>query len=129
MANKKTDNPLPTNAQRRFSKRGEGFTSFEQGESIRGKFLSVKEKAIRDRGTGESKTIRIYSIQTDKGVATIGSRTLLDDCFDEVCAYVGGWEKLVGKEVEFQRGKDVETDDYKEGKVENKLGTYDIILY
>lgn len=131
MANKnqKTDS-LPAGA-RRFSRRGEGFTSFEEGESIRGIFVGVKEKSIRDRDKpGEMKTIRIYSIKLSSGeMATIGSRTLLDDCFDDVCANVGGWEKLVGKDVEFVRGKDVETEDYKDGKFDNKLGTYDIIVY
>lgn len=119
---------LPAGA-RRFSRRGEGFTSLEPGETIRGKFMYVKEKTIRDRQSGQMKSIRIYSIQKPDGVAQIGSRTMLDDCFDEVSAFYGGWEKLVGKEIEFIRLEDVETEDFKDGKVDNKMGTYDIIVY
>lgn len=131
MDNKKTDKPLepkplPAGA-RSFSRTGEGLTSFVEGESIRGKFLHVKEVSIRNRRSGvvgDTKTIRVYVIeQTDGHTARIGSRRLLDDAFDELCAVVGGWEKLVGREVEFRRGEDVETQD------NNRLGTYEIILY
>jgi hypothetical protein len=59
----------------------------------------------------------------DGSMARIGSRALLDDAFDEVCGVYGGWEKLVGKDIAFNRGEDVETS---EG---NPLGTYTIVVY
>ena len=126
MAKKTDKQPLPPGA-RSFARTGEGLTSFVEGETIRGKFVAVKEVEIRDRRstiTGAKKNIRVYTIDLGDGtMARIGSRTLLDDAFDEVCATVGGWEKLVGKEIAFERGEDIETEDH------NNLGTYTIILF
>jgi hypothetical protein len=114
---------LPPGA-RSFSRTGDGLTSFVEGETIRGTFVHVKEVSIKDKRTREPKTIRIYVIQLEDGsMARIGSRALLDDAFDEACGVVGGWEKLVGKDIAFIRGEDSETGDG------NVLGTYQIILY
>ena len=122
----KANEPLPPGA-RSFSRTGDGLTSFVEGETIRGKFKGVKEVNIRDRRStvpGTRKDIRIYMLDLADGTtARIGSRTLLDDAFDEVCAAVGGWERLVGKDIAFVRGEDIETEDH------NQLGTYTIILY
>jgi hypothetical protein len=118
-----TQQQLPPGA-RSFSRTGDSLTTFVEGETIRGAFVHVKEVTIKDKRTREPKTIRIYVMQLEDGsMARIGSRALLDDAFDEVCGVVGGWEKLVGKDIAFIRGEDAETS---EG---NPLGTYQIILY
>ena len=118
--------PVPAGAKT-FSRTGDGLTSFVEGETIRGKFRGVKEINIRDRRSKDPnarKDIQIYMIELSDGTtARIGSRTLLDDAFDECCANVGGWERLIDKEIAFIRGEDIETQD------NNKLGTYTIVLF
>lgn len=114
---------IPKSAKR-FSRTGDGFTKFVEGEEIRGKFLHMKEKSITDRRTGEPKAIRVYAIQlADGSMARIGSRRLLDDAYDEVVTAYGGEENLTGKDISFIRGADVETSDH------NPMGTYEIIVW
>jgi len=119
----KPEREIPATAQR-FSRTGEGLTSFIEGEEIRGTFIHVKEVEIKDRRTKEKKIIRVYVIKLKDGnMARIGSRALLDDAYDEVIATLGGMDKLQNREVSFIRGEDVSTGDG------NPLGTYEIIVY
>jgi hypothetical protein len=126
---KKTETPstitreLPKGAKR-FSRTGDGLSKFVEGEEIRGIFMSMAEKTITDRRSGELKSIRIYSIKLpDTSIARIGSRRLLDDAFDEVVTELKGEENLRGRDVSFIRGEDVETADH------NPMGTYEIIVW
>lgn len=101
-------------------------TSFVEGETIKGKFLRVKETEIRDRITGNIKTIRVYKILlADGSTASISSRTMLDDAFDDVCALGGGWEALVGKQITFERGEDIISTDENSDE-EKRMGTYSV---
>lgn len=114
---------LPKGA-RSFARRGEGLTPFVEGEEIRGKFVYMKTVEIKDRRTKERKSIRVYCLELENGdMARIGSRSLLDDAFDEVESAYHGMENLVGKSMSFIRGEDVQTGD------DNPLGTYEIIVY
>lgn len=104
------------------------FTSFVEGETITGKFLRVKETQIIDRISKQPKVIRIYKILlADGSTSSIGGRTMLDDAFDDVCALKGGWESMIGKEVIFTRGEDVELDDDTTNEVKH-LGTYTVVF-
>lgn len=101
-------------------------TPFVVGETISGKFLRVKESQITDRISGLPKVIRVYKILlADGSTASISSRLMLDDAFDDVCALSGGWEKLIGKHVTFSRGEDIVTTD-EETNEEKRMGTYDV---
>lgn len=122
---KKTDQKktLPSGAKS-FSRIDGGLTPFNVGEEIKGTFLGVKDKQITDRETGQPKVIRIYSIKiSDTEIARIGSRTLLDDAFDDAAGEFGGADKMLGKTVAFIRGEDVET------RGGNEMGTYEIVVY
>jgi hypothetical protein len=114
---------LPKGA-RRVARLGEGLTKFVEGEEIRGIFIQLKESQIKDRRTKELKMIRVYTIQlSDNTMARIGSRSMLDDAFDEMVELLGGIDNMKGKDISFIRGADVETSDG------NPMGTYEVIVY
>ena|SRR5215475_2323570 len=130
MAEKKTETrpikpeTLPSGA-RSFKRTGEPLTPFLEGEEIRGKFLEVRDREIRDKSTGKMKTIRVYVIELPDGtLAKIGSRALLDDAYDDVIAVLGT-DGLRNKQVSFIRGEDLPNtnDDM------SPTGTYEIIVY
>lgn len=103
-------------------------TAFDEGQTIAGKFMRVKETEIKDRITGLQKVIRVYKILLDDGsTASISSRTMLDDAFDDVCALNGGWESLVGKRITLFRGDDVVTEGDNADE-EKRMGTYTVTI-
>lgn len=125
MEPKKTDKTVTAKVKAASGK----MTPFNEGESIHGKFMRVKESTINDRITGERKTIRIYKILlVDGSTASISSRTLLDDAFDDQCALRGGWEAIIGKEITFSRGSDIITEDDETNEVKH-MGTYTVTVH
>jgi len=114
----------PTVGARSFKKTGEGFTSIEIGEEIRGKFVRRRNVTITDRKSGDRKTICAYDLTLDDGSnVSISGRALLDDAFNDVFDAIGQ-DKLTGREISIIRGEDVETPT--EG---NMMGTYEVLVW
>lgn len=131
MAKKQTENEATTphetlhrdlpKGARSFARRGEGLTPFVEGEEIKGKFIHMKTVEIKDKRSHQLKTIRVYVVELEDGnTARIGSRTLLDDAFDEVISVYGD---IAGKTISFIRGEDKELENG------GTMGTYEIIVW
>jgi hypothetical protein len=119
-----------------YANKGKGsFAKLDEGSEIAGIFVSVRFRKIKDRRTHEPKTIRVYAIRTTDGeVQKVGSRALLDSCFDDIMDEHGGYtvedmnftgpgiKWITNRLVKFVRGEDTETS---EG---DEMGTYEILV-
>ena len=142
MARKATSSELANemgndNVKMRSYKAGkDNFTPLNEGEEVTGTFISLREKTIKDRRTRLPKTIHVYTLRGEDGMLKIGSRALLDSCFDDIMdehggfslgadnkTYIGpGIEWITNRVVKFVRGDDEETVD------KNPRGTYEILV-
>lgn len=132
MAVKRPTEQITTPRFRSYKNDGKGFDLLEANDEITGTFIQVRDREIRDRRTKEPKTIRVYSLMTDRGLLKIGSRALLDGVFDDILDEHGGYTKngehyvgpgidwLRNRLVRFTRGSDTKTSDG------NPMGTYEI---
>lgn len=111
------------------------FAKIKPGDSITGVFISLRMRKIKDRRTKMPKDIRVYALRTaESGVVKIGSRALLDSCFDDIMDDHGGMELIenqfggpgikwiTNRVITINRGDDTETS---EG---DEMGTYEILV-
>jgi hypothetical protein len=112
------------------------FTKLVEGEEVVGVFLSLRLRNIKDRRTKLPKQIRVYSFRGADGlIFKVGSRALLDSCFDDIMDEHGGMnlkdnvqytgagiDWITNRTVKIIRGTDTETT---EG---DDMGTYEILV-
>lgn len=119
-----------------FKNTGKGdFYKLKAGDSVTGVFISLRMRKIKDRRTKLPKQIRVYALRmADGNIIKIGTRALLDSCFDDVMDEHGGMELMetqfqgkgidwiTNRVIKINRGEDTETT---EG---DEMGTYEILV-
>lgn len=98
--------------------------SIEAGDEIAGVFQGEKEITITDSKKGTTKDVRVFMFRDSKGDKfVVLGRTMLDQAFDDMYEAEGGYEKVIGLNVQINRGQD------KKLPGKRTMGTYELSVW